>query len=85
MKRKESKRPLSQEAKRERAREYWRRWKLKHAKRDFVKFGWNVHIIHHTRGWQWIATKQTNGAVLENGYFTTPGLARADFYKATEE
>ena len=76
---------LSAEVKRERAREYWRRWKERNAPRMLHKYGWTVNFKHHALGWQWMATKQTNGATLENGYFRTPGLARADFYKAVEE
>ena len=76
---------LSAAVKRERAREYWRRWKERNAPRVLRKYGWTANFTHCADGWQWMATKQTNGATLENGYFRTPGLARADFYKAVEE
>lgn len=76
---------LSAEVKRERAREYWRRWKERHAIKSFSKYGWDVDFKHQMQGWQWMATKQTNGAVLESEYFATLGKAKQDFYEAVEE
>ena len=76
---------LPEEVRRERQREYWRRWKERHAIKAFSKFGWDVNFKHQTQGWHWMATRQTNGAVLENGYFATLGKAKLDFYEAVEE
>ena len=78
-------RKLTEETRRERQRQYWRRWKERHAVKAFSKFGWDVNFKHHAPGWQWTATRQTNGAVLESEYFTTLGQAKLDFYEAVAE
>ncbi len=73
------------EAKRERAREYWRRWKERNAPKSITKFGWHADFKRELPGWNWKARKETNGAVLTNGPFETFGKAKMDFLQAVQE
>ncbi len=72
------------ELKRERQREYWRRWKERHAMKEQTKNGWKARFARSPRGWYWKAQQKTNGAVLENGFFQTLRKAKQDFSDAVE-
>lgn len=75
---------LSAEELRKRQREYWRRWKEKHAPKSISHLGWHADFTRAWNGWYWKARKDTNGAVLENGPFESITKAKQDFLEAIE-
>lgn len=75
---------LSAEELRKRQREYWRRWKEKHAPKTINRNGWKADFTRGWNGWYWKARKESNGAALENGPFESLGKAKMDFLEAIE-
>lgn len=73
---------LSAEELRKRQREYWRRWKERHAPKSITYLDWRADFTRGWAGWNWKAKRETNGAELENGPFETLTKAKQDFYEA---
>lgn len=77
-------RKLSPEQMCQRQREYWRRWKERHAPKTVECLGWTADFKKELKGWGWTAKNQTTGAMLSNGPFESIAKAKMDFLEAVE-